>query len=309
MQRKRMSSSLSMLRVLAAAGALLVGGAAAAEPISVEYFVQQKAFKNATATDQLSFELFSDDQCTTSIAAVPLFVGDTMTQYYVDKTPRVKGGAKRPKAVRIRAVIDGPTTVTAPYLKVTGPAVVPVGDACQLQAGSPVSGSGPTGSAGTDGATGPQGPAGADGATGPAGPQGPAGADGATGPAGPAGADGTSGSLLGGNYGNTANGDFLSPFNPAVGSEANTSLPVSSGTASKLIVALDTAMGGGESVTLTLRKNAVDTALTCTVGVGSSSCTDLVDSVSFADGDRLSVRYNETSTNTRTSFTILYQAP
>src|SRR5215510_14309643 len=214
MQRKRMSSSLSMLRVLAAAGAVLVGGAAAAEPISIEYFVQQKAFKNAKATDQLSFELFSDDKCTTSIAAVPLFVGDTMTQYYVDRTQRVKGGARRPKAVRIRAVIDGPTMATAPYLKVTGPNVVPVGDACQLQAGSPVSGSGPTGpagadgatglqgpagadgaagAAGADGATGPQGPAGAAGATGPAGPAGPAGADGATGPQGPAGAAGAAG--------------------------------------------------------------------------------------------------------------------
>src|SRR5258705_39286 len=193
MQRKRMSSSLTMLRVLAAAGALLVGGAAAAEPISIEYFVQQKAFKNARATDQLSFELFSDDQCTTSIAFVPLFVGDTMTQYYVDKTQRVKGGARRPKAVRIRAVIDGPTTVTAPYLKVTGPAVVPVGDACQLQAGSPVSGSGPTGPGGADGAVGPYGAEGAEGATGAAGPTGPGGADGATGPQGPAGADGATG--------------------------------------------------------------------------------------------------------------------
>src|SRR5215470_2347179 len=193
MQRNRMFSPLSMLRVLAAAGALLVGGAAAAEPISIEYFVQQKAFKNAKATDQLSFELFSDDKCTTSIGAVPLFVGDTMTQYYVDRTQRVKGGAKRPKAVRIRAVIDGPTTVTAPYLKVTGPNVVPVGDACQLQAGSPVSGSGPTGPAGADGATGLQGPAGAEGATGPQGPAGAAGATGPAGPAGPAGAIGFTG--------------------------------------------------------------------------------------------------------------------
>src|SRR5262245_43511305 len=202
MQTKRMSSFLSMLRVLAAAGALLVGGAAAAEPISIEYFVQQKPFRKATVTDQLSFELFSDDQCTTSIAAVPLFVGDTMIHYYVDRTQRVKGGAKQLRATRIRAVIDGPTTATAPYLKVTGLNVVPVGDACQLQAGSPVSGSGPTGPegaaglqgpAGADGATGPQGPAGADGATGPAGPTGPAGADGATGPQGPAGAGGAAG--------------------------------------------------------------------------------------------------------------------
>src|SRR5215470_10894698 len=243
MQRKRMSSSLSMLRVLAAAGALLVGGAAAAEPISIEYFVQQKAFKSATATDQLSFELFSDDQCTTSIVAVPLFVGDTMTQYYVDKTQHVKGGAKQTKAVRIRAVIDGPTTATAPYLKVTGPNVVPVGDACQLQAGSPVAGSGPTGPAGADGATGPQGPAGADGATGPQGPPGADGADGADGPAGPQGPQGDpgpvgSGSILGGNYSNMSTGVFLLPWDASQGTESNASVLVPQGGASKLFVAL-----------------------------------------------------------------------
>jgi hypothetical protein len=157
---------------------------------------------------------------------------------------------------------------------------------------------------------GPAGPAGAAGATGPGGPAGPAGPAGAAGPQGPAGANGTSGSLLGGNYGNTGNADFLSPFNPAAGGETNTDMVVSSGTASKLIVAVDAAMGVGESVTLTLRKNAVDTALTCTVGTGSSSCTNLVSSVGFADGDRFSVRYNETgNTNTRVRFTILYQAP
>jgi hypothetical protein len=73
---------------------------------------------------------------------------------------------------------------------------------------------------------------------------------------------------------------------------------------------VDAAMGAGESVTLTLRKNAVDTALTGTVGGGSSSCTNLVNSVSFLDGDMLSMRYNETgNTNTRVRFTILYQAP
>ena len=142
------------------------------------------------------------------------FVGDTTLQYYVDKTHRVKGALKKPKAVRIRAVIDGPTSTSAPYLKVTGPGVTPIGDDCQLQAGSAVSGSGPTGpagAAGADGAAGAQGPRGdpdgrpdrrADGAQGPHGrsgraggvrrvPQGPHGRRTARpGPAGPQGAAG-----------------------------------------------------------------------------------------------------------------------
>ena len=100
------------------------------------------------------------------------------------------------------------------------------------------------------------------------------GPQGELGPAGPAGADGTSGSLLGGNYSNTADGNFLSPFNPSTGSEENTNLPVSFGMASKLIVNVGPALGAGSSVTLTARKNGVDTGLTCTVAAGESSCTD-----------------------------------
>ncbi|MGH7287451.1 MAG: hypothetical protein ACREI8_05465, partial [Myxococcota bacterium] len=159
-------------------------------------------------------------------------------------------------------------------------------------------------------ATGPMGP------QGPEGPQGPAGADGApgemgpVGPQGPAGADGTSGSLLGGNYPNTADDNFLSPFNPSTGSEENTNLPVTSGTARKLIVNVGSALGAGSSVTLTLRQNGVDSALACTVAAGESSCTNLVDSVIFADGDLLSVRHNESGNpNSRVRFTIVYQAP
>lgn len=87
---------------------------------------------------------------------------------------------------------------------------------------------------------------------GPPGEQGPAGVDGANG----------SGSLLGGNYSNPSNETFLPPGELTVGPEQNTNLPVSSGTASKLIVLLDGALGVGESATITLRKNAADTALT-----------------------------------------------
>jgi hypothetical protein len=188
------------------AGALLLGGITHAEPIQVEYLVGQKAFKKgATAADPLSFELFSDEACTTSIGTADHFVGDEAIHYFVDKRQKVKDGAKLPKVVRILATIDGPTTTTAPYLMVTGPGVSPVGDACQLQPGDAVAGAGPTGPQcaegpqGLQGDPGPQGPqgdpgpAGADGAQGPQGDPGPAGADGAQGEPGPAGAEGAQG--------------------------------------------------------------------------------------------------------------------
>ncbi len=394
----------SSMRALAAAALLGFAGASAAEPIQVEYFVDQKTFKKGVnATSVLEFELYSDEACTAPIGEYPIFATDPYAHFFVDKKQRIRGGPKLRKAVRIRAVIDAPTTLEAPYLRVTGPGIQPIGEECQLQSGDPIAAVGPQGDtgpqgpqgesgpagadgapgpegpagadgaagpqgpqgepgvAGADGAPGPQGPAGADGAAGPQGaqgepgvagadgapgPQGPAGADGAPGPAGadgatgpmgpqgdagpagadgapgpqgevgpagpqgPAGADGTSGSLLGGNYPNTADDNFLSPFNPSTGSEENTNLPVSSGTASKLIVDVGSALGAGSSVTLTLRRNGVDSALTCTLAEGESSCTNLVDSVAFADADLLSVRHNESGNpNSRVRFTIVYQAP
>jgi hypothetical protein len=371
---------------LAVAATLGLGGAASAELISVEYFVDQKAFKKgATHTSVLDFRLYQDADCTVEIGSFPIFAGDELAHFFVDKKQKLRGAPRKPKAVRIRAVIDAPTTQEAPYLLVTGPGVVPIGGACQLQSGDPVAAVGPTGDTGPAGPQGPQGeagpagpqgeagaqgemgpagpqgvqgetgPAGADGATGPqgetgpagpqgevgpqgpqgeVGPMGPAGADGATGsqgetgpagpqgevgpqgpqgevgPQGPAGADGTSGSLLGGNYSNTADGNFLSPFNPSAGSEENTNLPVGAGTASKLIVDVGTPLDAGASVTLTLRQNGADTALTCTVPEGETRCTDLVNAVAFADGDLFSVRYNEAGNpNARVRFSVVYRAP
>ncbi|MGH7289031.1 MAG: hypothetical protein ACREI8_13535 [Myxococcota bacterium] len=178
--------------------ALLVGTAAAAEPVVVEYFVDRKAFKAFTATDVLAFELYEDESCSAAIGTYPLFGGDEYAHFFVDKRHRVLGAGRVATAVRIHAVLDAPVLGHAPYLRVTGPGIKPIGDECQLQAGSPVSGSGPSGPAGADGApgeAGPQGPAGADGAPGAEGPMGPQGAEGLQGPAGADGAPGAEGPM------------------------------------------------------------------------------------------------------------------
>jgi hypothetical protein len=184
----------SILPALVAAAVLGVGAASAAEPIHVEYLVDQKAFKKgAAATDVLSFELFSDDQCTTSIGSAQHFVADPALQYFVDKRQKVKDAPKLPKAVRIVGTIDGPTTTTAPYLAVSGPGVTPIGDACQLQPGDAVAGAGPTGPQGPEGPQGPAGPQGPQGDVGPQGPEGLQGLQGDPGPQGPQGEVGPQG--------------------------------------------------------------------------------------------------------------------
>src|SRR5512144_2736755 len=139
---------------LALAG-VLVAASAAAEPIAVEYFALRSAFKKGTtSTDVLQFDLYSDSSCTTLIDSESLFASDALISVYIDKQQKIKGGAPLPKAVRIQGVIDGPTTSTAPYLRVTGPGIQPVGGECQLQASGPVAALGPQGPQGDPGPTG-----------------------------------------------------------------------------------------------------------------------------------------------------------
>jgi hypothetical protein len=174
---------------------------------------------------------------------------------------------------------------------------------------------GPTGATGVAGATGPTGstgPQGSTGATGPIGPtgptgsqgiqgvQGPAGPTGATGPTGSTGPQGPSGggSLIGGAYGNAGNGDFLQPWSNVSGAsaqEAQNSVTVPAGTASLLVVTLTSTPG--TTVSVTIRRNAVDTLLTCTIAAAAQTCKNAVDSVAFNDNDLLSVRWNETASS------------
>jgi hypothetical protein len=168
---------------------------AGAEPIAVEYYAIRIPFKQGTTgTDILTFELFEDSGCTTLLDSESLFANDSMLKFYVDKAQRLKGGAKLPKAVRVRAVVDAPFMASAPYLRVTGQGIEPVGSDCQLQASGPVTAIGPTGPQGDPGPQGNPGADGADGADGAAGAQGPQGDPGADGADGAPGAQGDPGS-------------------------------------------------------------------------------------------------------------------
>ncbi len=161
---------------------------------------------------------------------------------------------------------------------------------------------------GDTGATGPMGPAGPKG---PMGPTGATGAMGPQGPPGPAGANGTSGSAIGGNYANTGTNNFLIPWGSTTNAtEANANVPLPSGKASKLVVSLTVAPGAGQSATVTIRKNGVNTALTCTVSGTATTCSDLVNSVTFSNGDLLSVLYAEAgAAASRIRFAFEYNSP
>jgi hypothetical protein len=87
-------------------------------------------------------------------------------------------------------------------------------------------------------------------------------------------------------------------------------MPLPAGAASRLLVRLSAAPGGSGAVTITVRRNGVNTALTCSVVGSATTCQNTTASISFVDGDRLSVFYSESSSAAaRVSWSIRYSAP
>jgi hypothetical protein len=99
--------------------------------------------------------------------------------------------------------------------------------------------------------------------------------------------------MIGGNYGSSGTTKFLIPWGGETTNEVEAGVVVPSGTARKLVVSLSVAPGGGRSVTITVRKNEANTSLGCMVAEANLTCTDLSDSVTFSDGDRLSIHYTD----------------
>ncbi len=159
--------------------------------VPVIYTVQENPLKLAIAGTSVTFELFSDATCTTSVYVETVPIENTSLISRL-KLFRPKLALKPVKTDELRYTLVGVTPTSPLYLQVTGTGVVPAGDACQAQAaGVGVAGpAGPSGAPGPQGNPGPQGP---NGATGPAGPAGPAGPQGPDGPAGPTGAPGSQG--------------------------------------------------------------------------------------------------------------------
>jgi hypothetical protein len=113
---------------------------------------------------------------------------------------------------------------------------------------------------------------------------------------------------MGSSLGNIADNQFLVPWgHNEMAVEADASVPAPAGTAHKLLVATSDALEAGESVTIVVRRNGANTAITCTINAGQTACSDLVHSQAFVDGDQLTLRYDETgSLNESVKFTLLY---
>lgn len=141
---------------------------------------------------------------------------------------------------------------------------------------------------------------GAAGATGPAGAQGAQGTQGPAGTNGAAGAPGTSGStapaLM---MGSTGFPSWAGPIgNSNFGSEGSALTPVPPGTgltARDFTAAVAVAPGGGNSITITLRLNQVDTALGCTIAGTARTCAPAGDpTLALPSGGLMSMRTTTT---------------
>lgn len=87
---------------------------------------------------------------------------------------------------------------------------------------------------------------------------------------------------------------FFSPFG-TVGIVDTVQLPIPAGTLRNLRARLNTAPGGTETLTVTVNKNGVNTAVTCTLTGAATTCTDVSNTVAFAAGDGLSFQYDNSA--------------
>jgi hypothetical protein len=102
--------------------------------------------------------------------------------------------------------------------------------------------------------------------------------------------------VFAGNYLNPRDLAYLMPGDTIFSfDQSSAEVIVPSGTASDLFVRLSAAPGPGDSVTITIYQNASNTALACTVSNINTTCSNTEADIAFADGDGLSILYDETN--------------
>lgn len=123
------------------------------------------------------------------------------------------------------------------------------------------------------------------------------GATGSTGATGPVNTTPTWAFMNGSTAATMVDGQFLriSGANGPTATLVNTQQPAAhAGTISGLTVQIGAAIAAASSVTFTLQKNGVSTALTCVVAASTATCSDLTHSVTVAQGDLLNFVVNVT---------------
>jgi len=119
-----------MTAVLLALAAFAVHAA----ELPVSYTVDEKALKTAVAGTNVTFDLYTDNACTSPIAhteTVPIENVDIISRLKLLKPKNAL--VKPPTTDELRHTLTGVNTDRPLFLKVTGTGVTPVGGACQAQ--------------------------------------------------------------------------------------------------------------------------------------------------------------------------------
>lgn len=84
---------------------------------------------------------------------------------------------------------------------------------------------------------------------------------------------------------------FFGPTGCHFATEASVNTPVSAPmTLRNFRVSAGNAPGGAQTYIFTVRKNSADTSITCTISAAATTCSDLVNTATYAAGDLISVR-------------------
>jgi hypothetical protein len=133
---------MSLLRVSLTVILAIASTAAVAADLPARYTVDEKQLKAAVATTNLTFQLYSDPLCTSSVYMTTVAIEN------VDLIGRIKpfnpkNAVKKKNTAELRATLTAVPPGPSLYLKVTGTGVVPIGGACQVQASGLSGPSGP----------------------------------------------------------------------------------------------------------------------------------------------------------------------
>lgn len=107
--------------------------------------------------------------------------------------------------------------------------------------------------------------------------------------------------------GGLSGGSTVYGFITALPTEAAASMSMPfAGTIDAIFATANPAPGGSDTLTLTVRKNAADTAVTCTITGAGIAANDVAHSFSFAAGDLIAIKFanSATSATTRSNVAI-----
>jgi hypothetical protein len=121
----------TLLAVPIPASAIVLSG----PNVSVAYSVDATALKAATSGTALTFALYADATCATSVYTTMINI-ENVDLIEALKRFNPKGATKPPKTAVIHATLIGVAPGSSGYLKVTGTGITAVGGDCQAQAGA-----------------------------------------------------------------------------------------------------------------------------------------------------------------------------